>query len=403
MALTGSKIKIKTPSSLKEISLYTLLDDMITPLEPLPVRVGSNTLYAPLYPPKNITGDNVYVYTKDKKYWLKEDNTAPIPTTWTNYNVPFGKGSPIAAGNGMFMYVGWQNSEYRCYTSTDGITWTRKTNPLPNNQNGNPAFLAFIGNEFFCGFLFGGRIFRSSNGNEWYENFSLMPGDSSIMNMAANYWNQKAPYFIFLLDNKVYFSYVRETSPDSRQYLQPYPSIDRGSRFVFWNKQIYILGLQMFWHFDSTDNTTVPVKDTNFNSSSILPGSVLNDGTYVSMMFIPYGNSLYAVYNSMSQGWIARATSDGYSFTGATLPFLTPSAITGIAITRGEDISKRLGIISTADTWYAYDHMAGTQPVPIISTTYKIESIVSVNGIYLAQERSDATSRSQRLWVASFP
>jgi hypothetical protein len=233
----------------------------------------------------------------------------------------------------------------------------------------------------------------------------FMPADmaDTVINTTTNYWNGPARYLIGKMNNNLcLFGWGLEGRGDILT-VGSYPSINLSSYFMFWGKHIYIFGSQIFCHLDSTNSTSTPSNDTNFYPGNIIPGAANDDGTYVSMYFIPYGNVLYIVYNSKSWGWTTRATGDGYNFAVANLPFLTPASITGNTIARGEDISRRLGIISAGNTWYAYDHMAGAQLIPIISTPRSIESLVSVNGIYLAQEYSGTTSVAKRLWVAYAP
>jgi hypothetical protein len=412
MALTASKLKIKTPSSLKEFSLYSSTGDMITPLEPLPVRVNGATVYASLYPPKSITGNNVYIQTKGKKYQLKENNTVPIPATWTNAAVPWGLGSDIAAGNGIFMYVGVgrvlsNTQEYRCYTSTNGVNWTQKTNPLASSAYLVQPFLAFHNGYFYCGKVTGGSLVRSTDGNSWsaYNPSGIQSGN--VINMAVNCWNQKFAYFIGKSSNPTNQLALTGESANqgasAQQNIQAYPT-DPTSYFMFWGKHFYVFGGEILRHLDSTNSGTSPAVDSNIALSSVFP--------YSGVFFMPFGNKTYGLYrNTANDVYETKSTADGYAFVYDSMPFSTPavSNIENVILSRGEDVSRRLGIISSYNsssdnyTWYAYDHMAGTNPVSIISSPNEIESLVSANGIYLAQERGGATSGAQRLWTAAAP
>jgi hypothetical protein len=71
-----------------------------------------------------------------------------------------------------------------------------------------------------------------------------------------------------------------------------------------------------------------------------------------------------------------------------------------------------MGILSKRNssnnyTWYAYDHMAGTDPVAILTTEANISNIVSTNGIYLALQPRNLLGGgswySAKLWTAYTP
>jgi hypothetical protein len=416
MALSTSKVKAKTSSSLKEFSLYTSLDDIITPIEPLPVRVGNNTLYASLYPPKTITGDNIYIYTKNKKYRLQKDNTVPIPAAWTNGNVPYGIVGDIAAGNGLFMYVGYGEGlsiqEYRCYTSPDGINWTRKTDPFSPLSNARGPFLAFHHGYFYC--TYGNNLVYSSDGNSWtsFTPFGLRAG--YVYNMWVNYWNQKYAYYIGEWDYGYNHIGLVGESPNLGNtgqdiFNKGYSGYFDASAF-FWGKHFYITGMSSplgsawaFLHCDSNNYPQQPTIDSAIVDQ--LPGIFDSvNRRYYPIAFLPYGNKLFVRYTNSSGSVVVRSTVDGYTFSPDTLPFSTPTAPVSVTLTQGDDVSRRLAIISGENnTFYAYDHMAGNAPVLIFTTSNGIDRVVSNNGIYLAQGRGGATKGANRLWVAYFP
>jgi hypothetical protein len=406
MSLTTSKLKVKTPSSLKGFSLYTSTDDMITPLEPLSVRAGDSTLYAPLYPPKTITGNNVYIFTKGKKYRINEDNTVPVPTTWTRIargsgGISWGLASDIAAGNGVFMYIGHGQmgtspNDFRCYTSTDGINWTRKTDPFPPTSNVMNPHLAFHHNNFYC--TYGADLVWSADGSTWTKFTPFGIQDGHVSDMWVNYWNQKFAYYIGVSasDNN-YAELVSETanlsgSVGNQVYNKGAYGIGN-TKAMFWGKHFYITGgigisYTLFLHFDSTGTSINP----SFNVPSVLLGD-----------FLPFGAYFYIGDN---------VTTDGYNF--ASSPW--PAAFQGMSepvLVKGEDISRRMGILSKPDTdsagyltgtytWYAYDHMAAASPVPILTSELRISNAVSTGGVYMLLEQGTARI-GQKLWVASFP
>jgi hypothetical protein len=370
---------------------------MITPLEPLPVRVGSNTLYASLYPSKSIAGDNAYIYIKNKKYRIKEDNTVPIPTAWTGYTVPFGEVGDIAAGNGMFMYVGHgkiltSSQEFRCYTSTNGVNWTEKTAPLPPISNMSIPHLAFHHNHFY--FTYGSDLVYSLNGSTWTKFTPFGIKDGNIHNMWVNYWNKKFAYFFGVYnynnDNEAIvgedadISGSVETQITSVNFLRFWTA-----KAIFWGKHFYITGVDNLYpdikriiHFDSTNSGNQP----SYNTLS-LSGSVL-----------PFGPELYIG---------GMETANGYDFSSATeRPDIFNGASDAVLV-KGEDISKRMAIFSVYNsgqknyTWCAYDHMAPTIPAAILVSENSIKNAASINGIYVALD--DATTTAvEKLWVASF-
>jgi hypothetical protein len=397
MALAAPKLKIKTPSSLKEISLYTSPDDMITPLEPFSVRVGGSTLYASLYPPKSITGNNVYIYTKNKKYRIKEDNTVPIPAAWTGYNVPFGEVGDIAAGNGMFMYVGHgqiltSSQEFRCYTSANGVNWTEKTAPLPPVSTTREPHLAFHHNHFY--FTYGSDLVYSINGSTWTKFTPLGIKDGNVHNMWVNYWNQKFAYYVGESQYDAgYECLVGEdadiTGSIGNKIINANDLRFVGAKTIFWGKHFYTTGVDNFYpeiariiHFDSTNNGRQP----SFNMLSI------------AAKIFPFGPRLYIG---------GLETTNGYDFSPATgRPDIFNSASDAVLV-KGEDIAKRMAIFSVYNsgqnsyTWYAYDHMAPTAPIAILTSENPIKNVVSVNGIYVALDGAAVTT-VEKLWTASF-
>jgi hypothetical protein len=403
MALTTARLKIKTPSSLKEVSLYTAAGDMITPIIPFPVRVNNATLYAPLYPPKTIAGDNVYIYTGGKKYLLKENNTAPIPSAWTKTDVPFGLEGDIAAGNGMFMYVGngeplAASNEYKCYTSANGISWTQKTPPFSPSALLTTPRLAFHHNNFYC--VANGGLVYSPDGSTWYNDFTPAGlRDGYVYDMWVNYWNQKIAYYIGEWNSDhnqlgLVGEYADLSQGVGRAIYQK-GSAGIGASLQFWGKHFYISFLnsnqaRVLLHLDST-----PAGDYSGIRPSCTTLSISGD-------ILPLGASLYIGDN---------ITTDGQNFTAAS----RPASFQGMAepvLVKGDDVSRRMGILSRLTspnnyTWFAYDHMAGTSPAAILTTEGPIHNAVSANGIYLAlQDRtfaSGSTYYNQKLWTASFP
>jgi hypothetical protein len=398
MALAAPKLKIKTPSSLKEFSLYTSIDDLITPLEPLLVRAGSDTLYAALYPPKTITGDNAYIYTKSKKYRIKEDNTVPIPTSWTNYSAPWGLLGDIAAGNGIFMYVGHaqlsaSSQEFRSYTSTDGINWIKKNDPFPPISGISEPHLAFHHNNFYC--TYGNNLVYSADGNKWTKFTPFGLRDGYTHGVWVNYWNQKFAYFLGESNNNNNYEMLVGEDADIASSIgnEIYNKGYSGSQFpraFFWGKHFYIFGedknfQHVLVHLDSTNNGRQP--------SISIPNIPM--GTSVSENFFPFGPFLF-IGNSI--------TPDGYNFVSAEIP-----VDSNVVLVKGDDLSRRMGIFSVynADNsnyvWYAYDYSAPTGYFPILIAPKKIGNIVSAAGTYLAQEYNETNSRPQRLWVAYAP
>jgi hypothetical protein len=416
MALSAAKIKVSTKqSSLSEFSLYTSADDIFTPMKPLPVRVGSNTLFASLYPPKTINTGSVYIRIGNTTYRLKTDNTVPLPDIWLNGIVPYGAVNDVAAGNGLFMYVGYglilSPAEFRCYTSPDGINWTRKTDPFPAASNKYSPKLAFHHGCFYC--TNGENLVWSPDGNSWtsFTPDGLRAG--YVYDMWVNYWNQKYAYYIGEWNsNNNHIGLVGEKPDISSSVGQDIFNKGYSGYFYakafFWGKHFYIIGegdlstVQMFLHLDSSNNPSQPAVDSAIANQ--FPGSTGSDGRYYPIAFLPYGNKLFVRYTNSSSSVVVRSTVDGYTFSPDTLPFSTPAAPGGAVLAQGDDISRRLAIISGGNnTFYVYDHIAGNAPVPVFTAPNGINKVVSTNGIYLAQGPGSATSGGNRLWTASFP
>jgi hypothetical protein len=386
-------------------NIYTSEADLMPPQKALHVGPDKIVTLLPLNTSKK---NNAYIRMNGKNYCVMQNNNVPTPAQWSSVSVPFGNLYDIAAGNGIFMFVGYKfyNTnpnpwQYCCFISTDGTNWTQKENPFPAEENGSMPILAYHHNNFYC--TNKRKLVYSPDGNGWQEFLPYGIESGRVWNMAVNYWNDKYAYYIgeSRFDSKKLELIGEDKNISSAAGNEIY---DKGGQYyvstaiVFWGKHLYIPGSYLLsasqknyllLHLDATSNGRQPVFKGN-----LIP-TFLTSGVY----FIPYGNKLYVVYDNGT-----KSSVDGHLFSDDTLPFSTPvwDKITNVILTKGDDLPKKLAIISAENKWFAFDHKEGTVPIEIINSSgiQAVKNVVFTNNKYLALEHNGLASVSGRLWVA---
>jgi len=274
-----------------------------------------------------ISGNRIVV-SVDGINWIPTSTPGDIFITNMIWGIP---STGIYAGKGLFVGVSWSAVSQGIITSTDGITWTARTNPdsitLQDITFGNGTFLA-VGGSVFSG-ASTNRVLRSTDGINW------TGITSAATNFTTNAWVSitfGSGYFVCVASSGNSLSMV-SLDNGLTWATSPLSGVTAGSGGVAFNIQYGIpstgkyagQGLFVATALSQTGGSLVLDYGTNGSTWSNTTITMIPSWSSAS-----YGNGTFVVVvyvASSSINYILTST-DGYTWTTINTSFINLDYIT---------------------------------------------------------------------------